>query len=523
MKKPVVDYRKLRLLNITNKEYRHLVLLTGWLVYFLMYFVTERFIPVSKCHVVHSIMDDLIPFNEYFVIFYVSWYLFMVLSLLYFMLYDINNFVRAQKLIIGMQIIAVITYIVWPSVQNLRPDHFEHANFCTWILGIIYSMDTPTGVCPSLHVGYTLAVLSAWFGVKDVKPWKKMQITAWGIMICISVCFVKQHSFTDVWAALILYLFLEFLLFGRVIGLRNRKWGDRRDGTLIRNIDAMHYIMPLMYPNRCDNEAYMKLSVDITKTEEYIREYNKEHPDNRIAIFDVVITAILKIIRLRPQLNRFITNQTLYQRNNLTAAFTVKKDFRDDGDETLARIVASDSDNLESLSSQIRQQIAACKTQNDQSTEAMNFIMKIPCKHLISKIAIFLDKHGWMPQAAIATDPYQCSVVLTNLGSIGMDIGYHHLMNWGTNSIFVVMGTKKVRPHFDQIGKVTMVKELDLSFTIDERISDGYYYGRSMKMLKQLIENPKMLEDPISEDSVWADPAHKTINYNYHSPKRKSS
>lgn len=104
-----------------------------------------------------------------------------------------------------------------------------------------------------------------------------------------------------------------------------------------------------------------------------------------------------------------------------------------------------------------------------------------------------------------------------------MDIGYHHLMNWGTNSIFVVMGTKKVRPHFDQIGKVTMVKELDLSFTIDERISDGYYYGRSMKMLKQLIENPKMLEDPISEDSVWADPAHKTINYNYHSPKRKSS
>ena len=261
MKKPVVDYRKLRLLNITSKEYRHLLLLTGWLVYFVMYFVTERFIPVSKCHVVHSVMDDLIPFNEYFVIFYVSWYLFMVLSLLYFMLYDINNFVRAQKLIIGMQIIAVITYIVWPSVQNLRPDHFEHANFCTWILGIIYSMDTPTGVCPSLHVGYTLAVLSAWFGVKDVKPWKKMSITAWGIMICISVCFVKQHSFTDVWAALTLYLFLEFLLFGRVIGLRNRKWGDRRDGTLIRNIDAMHYIMPLMYPNRCDNEAYMNTGI----------------------------------------------------------------------------------------------------------------------------------------------------------------------------------------------------------------------------------------------------------------------
>jgi hypothetical protein len=318
-----------------------------------------------------------------------------------------------------------------------------------------------------------------------------------------------------------MFLFLEVVLFGRSISLNGRKWGDRRDGALIRNIDAMHYIMPLMYPNRCDNEAYMRLSVDITGTEEYIREYNKEHPDKKIAIFDVIITAVLKIIRLRPQMNRFIANQNLYQRNNLTAAFTVKKDFRDDGDETLARIVATDSDNLESLSAQIRQQIAACKTEDDQSTDAMNVIQKIPGKHLISKIAIFLDKHGWMPQSVIATDPYQCSVVLTNLGSIGMDIGYHHLMNWGTNSIFVVVGTKKFKPHHDQAGNVTMVKELDLSFTIDERISDGYYYGRTMKLLKQMIEDPRMLEAPISEDCIWADPSHKTINYTYHSRKSR--
>jgi membrane-associated phospholipid phosphatase len=125
------------------------------------------------------------------------------------MLYDIKNFVRAEKIIVGMQIIAVITYIVWPSVQNLRPDHFEHNNICTWMLGILYSVDTPTGVCPSLHVGYTLAVLSAWIAAKDVKLWKKVLVTIWGFMICISVCFVKQHSFTDVWAAVVMYLFLE--------------------------------------------------------------------------------------------------------------------------------------------------------------------------------------------------------------------------------------------------------------------------------------------------------------------------
>ncbi len=499
MKKPVVDYRKLRPSNITSKEYRHLLLLTGWLIYFFMYFVTERLIPASKCHVVHSKVDDLIPFNEYFVLSYVSWYAFMIWSLLMFVLYDIKNFIRAQKIVIGMQIIAVITYIVWPSVQNLRPDHFEHQNFCTWLLSIIYSADTPTGVCPSLHVGYTLAVLSAWFATKDLKLWKKTLITIWALMICISVCFVKQHSFTDVWAALVMYLFLELLLFGRNIKLGNRRIGDRRDGALLRDIDAMHYVMPLMYPNRCDNEAYMKLNIDISYTEEYIKEYNKNHPDSKIAIFDIIIAAALRIVRTRPQLNRFIANQTMYQRNWVNAAFTVKKEFRDDGDETLARIEYEDSDTLESISRKVREQIALCKAQDDESTQAMNFIMKLPGKHIIGAIARFLDRHGWMPQSVIATDPYQCSVVLTNLGSIGMDIGYHHLMNWGTNSIFIIVGTKKFRPHHDQDGNVTMKRELDLAFTIDERISDGFYYARSLRAIKALVENPKLLESPITE------------------------
>lgn len=500
MKKPVVDYRKLRLSNITSKEYRHLLLLIGWLIYFFMYFVTERAIPPEKCHVVHSVVDDIIPFNEYFVLFYVSWYVFMVWSLLEFVLYDIKSFVRAQKVVIGMQIIAVITYIVWPSVQYLRPETFPRENFCTALLGIIYTADTSTGVCPSLHVGYTLAVLSAWFTAKGPKLWTRIFVSLWAFMICISVCFVKQHSFTDVWAAVVMYIFLELLLFGKDIKLKNRRLGDRRDGALLRDIDAMHYVMPLMYPNRCDNEAYMKLNIDISGTEEYIREYNKNHPDSRIAIFDVVIAAALKCIRLRPQMNRFIANQTMYQRNSITAAFTVKKDFRDDGDETLARIVAEDNDNLEAISRKVRQQIALCKTQDDESTEAMNVIMKLPGKHLIGAIARFLDKHGWMPQSVIATDPYQCSVVLTNLGSIGMDIGYHHLMNWGTNSIFIIVGTKKTNTHIDPEGKVTTTRELDLAFTIDERISDGFYYARSLKLIKQLIENPKLMEGPLSEE-----------------------
>ncbi|MCR5356603.1 MAG: 2-oxo acid dehydrogenase subunit E2 [Lachnospiraceae bacterium] len=271
-----------------------------------------------------------------------------------------------------------------------------------------------------------------------------------------------------------------------------RRLGDRRDGTLIRDIDSMHYIMPLIMPNRCDNEAHLTLSVDISFTEQYVREFNKSHPDINISVFDIVIAAALKMIRLRPHINRFITNNNLYQRNNLSAAF--------DGDETLARIFVDDDDNLESIILKVRGQIALCKTQDDDATEAMNFIKKIPGKHLVGMIARFLDRHGWMPESVISGDTYQSSVVLANLGSFGLNTIYHHLLNWGTTSLFIVVGSKQNRTRLNRDGSVTTKRELDLAFTIDERISDGFYYARSMRLIKLLVENPTLMEGPISEE-----------------------
>ncbi len=279
-----------------------------------------------------------------------------------------------------------------------------------------------------------------------------------------------------------------------------RRWGDRRDGTLIRDLDSMHYIMPLMYPNRCDNEACMRITINLAKTEEYIKQVNQKIDGPKINLFQVIITAALKTIRLRPQMNRFIANKNLYQRNNLTAAFTVKKTFEDDGEETLARIVAEDSDTLKTLCSKVNAQIELCKTSVDKSTESMNFIQKLPFKHFIGAMARVADRHGWMPESVIASDPYQCSIVLTNLGSIGLNTGYHHMTNWGTTSVFMIVGKKKRRPVYDMDGNVTMKKQIDLSMTIDERIADGYYYARTLKLLKKLIENPELLEKPISTE-----------------------
>ena len=215
MKKPVVDYRQFRLSKINEPQFAHLKLLLGWVVYFLFYFLTENFIPVESCHVIHSALDDLIPFNEFFFIPYCFWYLLIVISLVYFALYDVENFKNLQIFIIITQVVAMTVYILYPSVQNLRPTGFARDNFFTWLANIIYTFDTPTGVCPSLHVAYSLGIGSCWLKEKSAsKLWKGFVVFS-VILISLSTAVVKQHSVIDIAAALPVGLLAEILVFGK--------------------------------------------------------------------------------------------------------------------------------------------------------------------------------------------------------------------------------------------------------------------------------------------------------------------
>ena len=215
MRRPVVDYRRVRLNNINTPEFAHLKLLLGWVGYFLLYFLTENLIPPEKCHVVHCALDDLIPFCEVFVIPYVFWYLLVFGSLLYFLLYDVESFKKLQIYIIVTQVVAMAVYLIWPSIQLLRPETFPRQNVLTQILSIIYTVDTPTGVCPSLHAAYSLGIASVWL---------KRRRTGWGwraaigfaaAVICVCVTFVKQHSALDVLWALPLGLLAEWIAYGK--------------------------------------------------------------------------------------------------------------------------------------------------------------------------------------------------------------------------------------------------------------------------------------------------------------------
>lgn len=215
MKKPVVDYRTFRLSKLNDPEFSHLKLLGGWIMYFIFYFLTENLIPAERCTPMHCIFDDMIPFREEFVIFYVGWYLLIAGSLVYFALYNIEGFRNLSKYIIVTQVVAMAAYILFPSRQDLRPEVFPRENFFTWVVNILYTVDTNTGVCPSLHVAYSLGIASTFLKDRDVKAWWKVTVVILAILISLSTAFIKQHSVVDIFAALALGVLAEALIYGK--------------------------------------------------------------------------------------------------------------------------------------------------------------------------------------------------------------------------------------------------------------------------------------------------------------------
>ncbi len=215
MNRQPYDYSGFSLKKLNEPRFAHVKLLGGWLAYFALYFITENLIPAERCHPIHCRLDDLIPFNEYFLFFYVGWYFLVFGALAYTFFFDVPAFKKVQTFIMITQAVAMLCYIVWPSRQDLRPEVFERENILTALMAFIYSFDTSTGVCPSLHVAYSLGILSV--GLKDrrLAPVWKIALTLFVLGVCAAVCFVKQHSAVDVFAAMPVCLLAEILLYGR--------------------------------------------------------------------------------------------------------------------------------------------------------------------------------------------------------------------------------------------------------------------------------------------------------------------
>ena len=283
-----------------------------------------------------------------------------------------------------------------------------------------------------------------------------------------------------------------------------KRWGDRFDATMVRNLDPLHWFFPYIYPNRTDNEAFIREDFDLTALETYLEKKNEGRTEDKYTIFHAICAVLVKAVTLRPRMNRFIKGCRLYQRDALTLSFVVKKRFNDESEEALAFIEFGPETTMDSLHERIMQEIHTCRRDDvvDNSTDKMEMFTHLP--RWLMRIVMWglhrLDFYGRLPYDLIKADPNHAAVFLTNLGSIKLNAAYHHLSNWGTTSLFVVVGEKNVQPVFKPDGSYEMRPMLPVGITLDERIADGYYYAKTVQLIKHLIANPELLDRPANEE-----------------------
>lgn len=215
MKKPEVNYLEFRPSKLNTPQFSHLKLLLAWFACLGLFFLSELLVPTERCTPMHMFLDDWIPFQEIFVLAYVGWFLLIAGSLGYFLLYRVESFRRLQVFFIVCQLVAVVVYVAFPSCQELRPETFPRDNVLTRLVGLLYSADTNTGVCPSLHVAFSFGIASAWLKEQTTPWWVRGGIVIACVLAALSTMFIKQHSAVDFFAAIPLSLLAEGIAYGK--------------------------------------------------------------------------------------------------------------------------------------------------------------------------------------------------------------------------------------------------------------------------------------------------------------------
>lgn len=286
---------------------------------------------------------------------------------------------------------------------------------------------------------------------------------------------------------------------------RKKKWGDRRDARLVKT-PGLQSIMGYLWPKRTDCEVYMHDTLDITELMEWLDKNNASHPEYKTTVFHCAITALARMVRERPLMNRYIQGYRTYERDEISLSFIVKRRFADGAEESLMVLVPEDNDTLSSISRKIVGNVTETR-KSEHSTGGIDSVIdafaKIPMPILALAIRIIrlMDFWGVNPKILTDGDTHYTTILASNLGSISGPAVYHHLANYGTNSIIVTIGTY----HQDEVRMPDGTKQLrtliDIGVTLDERIADGFYFVRSLKLIKHIFRNPELLEKPLGEHS----------------------
>ena len=285
-----------------------------------------------------------------------------------------------------------------------------------------------------------------------------------------------------------------------------RRLGDKKDARYVREVSGLTTIMMHIMPQRTESEVYLADKVDATELVKFIAKKNAEHDNYKTTIFHCFVLAVAKMIHERPKMNRYVQGRRMYERNQITLCFMAKRRFADDAEESFMTVIPKDSDTIDDISHRIYGDVREVR-KHEHSTGGMDSVVdgfaKIPRILLmfIVRVIRWMDFWGNVPKSMRDGDSNFSTVLLSNLGSIKGPAVYHHLNNYGTNSIMITVGTLHKEELVMPDGHKEIRDVLDFGATIDERIGDGFYFVRSLNLVKYIFAHPEILDKPFDEPS----------------------
>lgn len=277
-------------------------------------------------------------------------------------------------------------------------------------------------------------------------------------------------------------------------------FGKRPDGRAIQNLEPMQQIMPYVMKTRTDSMNMYEDTFACEPMDAYIKEKAKE--GLKLGYMHIIIAAIVRLIALRPQLNRFVMNGKIYARPKIWVSFVVHPTLKDESTGTTIKLCFEGTETIQEIAEIVNAAIEkeTTKRVDENGTDKLlRMLMKrIPgfmIKFVINTL-MWMDKHNIMPKLIVDLSPFHTSLFITNLKSLGINHIYHHVYNFGTTGLLFAMGKEKQVPVV-QKKEIVAEKHMGYGMVSDERFCDGLYFALSLRKLRKIMQNPACLEVPL--------------------------
>ena len=284
-------------------------------------------------------------------------------------------------------------------------------------------------------------------------------------------------------------------------------FGKRGDGYLVKGIDPVIALTPYLMPMRCDAQVMLKLKIEFEKLARFMAEKSRE--GYRITFMEIIIAAYVRCISRFPEVNRFIVNKRYYARKDIVCSFAVLQDTPDGSvKENIAKCKFDPHDTIFDVAERIKAAIEQTrKADADNSTLKVATLLKNPIiANIIVMLARILDRYGLLPKYLLGASPFHTGLFFGNNASIGLPPVLHHIYNFGSTSLFVVIGNIERTVELDSSGQPVRRRILPVGVTADERVCAGMVYSKFLQMFQHLINNPQELE--AKPDEVCFDEGH---------------